>query len=570
MEIIGILLLVGIVALLRSKLRRDGGPDIGWSTNGSAALVTAVPAADLERGSERAVARELGRVESRHLAGSFSLAVGIAFSLLIVVVFGIVWAADAEEAWESGLLNTPIFVYPLVGMIIIGVHAAVTRERRDGTAELFESCPAPPRARTAGYLRTAWVPVVVVIASVGLFALAVIWKDSAFGPVPLRSLGDVLAAMALAVGGTFLGVALGRWTPWWPAPIAAIVAIGVVSAEISGIGEPGHWSQLRQLSTFPRYPDYDVVFAIRPVWWHLAWLLALCAAVAVIALLHDRRDRVMAIAGGATLAALVVTGFATSRPLDASEAERVASMVANPERHQECVELTGGSICTFDGYAELSQMFDGEIDAVLAGLPTSAPDGLVARQVYDDRLEELDPEVRDRLPIALPESDADVQLGFGSHDDVFVAARIATGLWAVGLPSRGGLKDPWESVAGESPGVVALWLAAAGLSPEDAIELATADTIEHSDGSVDPYASSMAWPEPCEAGGSPVIWSPQDLQAARALLELPRAQVGDVLDAEWDRWTDRATSTDELMARFDLPAVGSSNAVLAGVWECEY
>ena len=215
-------------------------------------------------------------------------------------------------------------------------------------------------------------------------------------------------------------------------------------------------------------------------------------------------------------------------------------------------------------------MFEPEIDAVLAGLPPSAPDGLVARQVYDDRLEELDPEVRDRLPIALPESDADVQLGYRSHGDVFVAARIATGLWAVGLPSQGGLKAPWESVAGESPGVVALWLAAAGLSQEEALELATADTIEYSDGSVDPWASSMAWPDPCEAGGSPVIWSPQDLLAARALLELPRAQVGEVLAAEWGQWTDRATSTDELMERFDLPPVGPVGFLPGGVWECDF
>ena len=186
MEVIGILLLVGIVALLRSKLRRDGGPDIGWSTNGSAALVTAAPAAHLERGGERAVARELGRVESRHLAGSFSLAIGIAFTLLIVVLFGIVWSGDFNEAWESIWVIAPISVYPLVGMTIIGVHAAATRERRDGTAELFESCPAPPRARTAGYLRTAWVPVVVVVGYVALFALAMIWRSSAFGPIPLR------------------------------------------------------------------------------------------------------------------------------------------------------------------------------------------------------------------------------------------------------------------------------------------------------------------------------------------------------------------------------------------------
>lgn len=566
------LVLVGVVLLLVSRLRRNGGPDVGWSTSAGVASRSALtPAAALERGSAPAIARALGRVESRQLVHGFSFAVGIAFSGMIVLVFGIVWSGDFEERWENIWILAPMFVYPLVGMTIVGVHAAVTRERRDGAAELFRSCPVPPALRTAAHLRTAWVPVMSILVFLGVFGLASVWRDSAFGAIPLRTAGDVLAALALGLGGTCLGVAVARWAPWWPAPIVVVVLVGLASTAISGIGEPHHWSQARQLSTYPRYPDFDLIFAVRPVWWHLAWLLALTAAVVVIALAHDRRDRRVLATGAVVVAALLVTGYATTRPLDAHEAERVASMVAYPERHQMCVERAGGVFCTYVGFEELGRMVADELEPVLARLPEGAPDRLVARQGFEDPLEELDPEVRARLPKVLPEpGDSDLHLGFSSPPESFVAARIATGLWAVGLPSSVGPTTSMESIAGEAPGVIALWVAALGLELEDALDLASAHPAQHDDGSVDPLAEGMPWPEPCEGGTSPVVWAPQDLTAARSLLALPEAEVRQVLDADWEVLTDRETTTAQLLERFGLPSVGPIEELRPGVWECTY
>lgn len=565
------LVLVGVVLLLVSRLRRDGGPDVGWSTSAGVASPSALtPAAALERGSAPAIARALGRVESRQLVHGFSFAVGIAFSGMIVLVFGIVWSGDFEERWENIWILAPIFVYPLVGMTIVGVHAAVTRERRDGAAELFRSCPVPPALRTAAHLRTAWVPVMSILVFLGVFGLASLWRGSAFGSIPLRTAGDVLAALALGLGGTCLGVALARWAPWWPAPIVTIVLVGMVSIAISGIGEPGHWSQTRQLSTFPRYPDYDPVFAVRPVWWHLGWLLALCAAVAVIAVAHDRRDRRVLATGAVVIAALLVTGYATTRPLDAHEAERVASMVAYPERHQTCVERAGGAFCTYPGFEELRGMFADELTPVLAGLPDAAPQELVLRQRYDSPLRELDPEVRERLPNPLPQIDADVYLELSSHPDAFVAARLLTGVWAVGLPvdpAQGGIP---RVIAGESSGVVALWIAARGLQPDDATDLASTRYNPEWDGPETAYMLGMAWPDPCEVGSAPVVWAAQDLTAARALLGLPEAEVRQQLDADWELLTDPTTTTAQLLEHFGLPGVGPIDDVHPDVSGCSY
>jgi hypothetical protein len=350
----------------------------------------------------------------------------------------------------------------------------------------------------------------------------------------------------------------------------AIVLIAVVSSAISGIGEPGHWSQQRQLSTFPRYPDYDPVFAIRPVWWHLAWLASLCAATAVVALLHDRRDRLVVTAGGITVVALLVTGIATSRPLDEKEAEQVASMVAHPERHQDCIERLDGSFCAYDGFEDLGRMIADEVEPVLAGLPGAAPDAIVMRQLFDERLEELDPEVRDRLPSTMPMTDADVNLGFSSHPDVFAASRISAGLWAVDLPAWARPGALVQVIAGEARGVIALWIAARGLAPGDAVELASAHPDPNAEDAPSAFVLGMAWPEPCEVGPAPVAWASQDLTAARALLALPEAEVRAGLDEDWAVLTDPDTTTAELMDRFGLPSVGPIDELQPEVWECTY
>ena len=47
---------------------------------------------------------------------SFSFGIGIAFSMLIVVLLGSCGGTSTRERWENLWLLTPILAYPLVGM----------------------------------------------------------------------------------------------------------------------------------------------------------------------------------------------------------------------------------------------------------------------------------------------------------------------------------------------------------------------------------------------------------------------------------------------------------------------
>jgi hypothetical protein len=53
-------------------------------------------------------------------------------------------------------------------------------------------------------------------------------------------------------------------------------------------------------------------------------------------------------------------------------------------------------------------------------------------------------------------------------------------------------------------------------------------------------------------------------RSLRALLERPSAEVAAVLAADWDRFTDPATPTSELLARAGVPGRAGAVPVAAG------
>jgi len=133
---------------------------------------------------------------------------------------------------------------------------------------------------------------------------------------------------------------------------------------------------------------------------------------------------------------------------------------------------------------------------------------------------------------------------------------------ALGLPPEPGEGDRPNVVAGQARGVVALWLATRGLDPGASRKLTTAapGNGNRDAGGPDSFDRGYVdWPNIC--GTSPVVWSAQDLAAARAIVAAPEAEVKAVVHAGWERWRHPGTGTDELLAALGLPAVGPFDAV---------
>lgn len=544
-----VLVPIAVVALLVAwSQSRSSVADAGWPSAGLRPGL--VGPADHRRATTAETVLALGRVEGRLLFWSPWFAIGLGFLAMIVLMYAGV-PEDGVQMWTEFAELSPWFVHPLVGMVVLASHRAMTRAGRDGADEVFGVCPTRPEVRTLGHLAASWLPVVTSAAYlVGFVLLLVVRSPDIHGSFSSDSVADIGGALLLCVGGVALGVALGLWVRFPLAPVVVVVAIVFLSTGLSGIGGRG-WNPYVQLSTAPTLEAPSPVFADRPVWWHVVWIGSLVLLVGVIALLRDRRDRPVLLTGVGTVVVAVVAVFGVTREMPAASASAIADRVARPEAHQDCIDIDDRfEVCVFPFHDEVADRIVDDVTPVAMAIPDEVGT-LTIRQVYEEPIEQLPPEVRRRLPRPVPDRPSN-EIPFSSFatSDGFTGQRGDLALAAAGLPTRPDATLMPLVVAGEARGVVALWLSVRGLDIEQQLKRTSASEADSNDpfdnGSIDGLA--------CAVPG--VVWSRQDLAAARAVIQLPEETVRQAVAADWSRWTDPETGTDELLEHLGLPTVG--------------
>ncbi len=217
-------------------------------------------------------------------------------------------------------------------------------------------------------------------------------------------------------------------------------------------------------------------------------------------------------------------------------------------------------VCVYRFHHELLGRVTDAVGPVAAALPPGMA-RLTLRQAFPGDLGDLAPEVRRRLTAADLERPAgEVALGFGADSpDIHV---IDTPGFDLALVSLGLPQEPDEQllptvIAGQARGVVALWLATRGA---DAAAVRSGTTADYAD-SADAFDRGSLQTGACSV--PPVVWSAQDLAAARAVVALPATQVAGVVADGWARWSDPRTGTDELLTALGLPAVGPFDEIVA-------
>ena len=510
----------------------------------------------------RAVALALGRVEGRQFTASVWFAVGLAFSVLMILLFGWIWAGDNSGTWQEFVNLMPWFAHPLVGMVVLAAYRATTRAARDGADELFDSCPATPATRTAGFLLSAAVPVATLGVFLAVMATAVAFKSPLLhGALDVDSGAVVLGALVLGAGGVALGVALGRWVRFGLVPVIAVVLIGFFATAIVSGASPHDWKPFGQLSTAPPVNSLSPVFIDRAAFWHLLWVIGLTAAVGIVAVARHRRDRPVALAAAAAAVVVVAAGFGATGPMPTASAARIADRVASPERHQVCAAAAGPvDVCVYRFHRELLGRVTAEIGPVAAVLPAGMA-RLTLRQAFPGDLGDLPPEVRRRLTATDLERPAgEVALGYGDvTGELLDGPALDVALASLGLPQQTDDILLPTVIAGQARGVVAMWLATRG---------ADAGAVRAVGASVDPWSADPVERRPPggeeshECSVPAVVWSTQDVAAARTVLALPETQVARVVTDGWSRWSDPRTGTDELLAALGLPAVGPFDEVV--------
>lgn len=539
---------VGYMAL--TVLRTRTTPDLAWAAPGAGTFEFA-PAGPRIAGRV-GVAGALGRVEARQMLSSVAFWAGVWFAVLTVWLFGWAWSDEGGDIGRVAEIVTWV-VHPLVGMLLIAAHRARTRARRDGASELFESCPASEHQRDLAHLSTAWVgAVLALLAGVALLLTYRQRSELIWGPFGGRQVAVLLGGGLLAVGAIAFGVLLARWTPWGIAPFVALVVIAIAILQLN-VRSAESDSRLTQLSTAPELEGFDHVasaFIVSRWLAHQVWIAMLVLLVAALLWWTGTRRAVHAVVVGVVALALAVTGWVATRPEPASEVDRVASLIAEPERHQTCTDL-GVPFCVYEDGEPLVDGYRPHLAAVFAALPADVDLGdLTFRQGADVRPNELAPPVRDRLASWTPAPGVPpVKLNTEGYD----AARFWSALAATGVADETG-PGTVVHLGGQSRGVVAIWAATRGVEVGRAVvEMASlGQPDEHGEFSDE----ARPWPQVCEAGPTPVTWSLNDLIAARTLIRMPEDVVGPVIRDDWDRWIDPSTTTDELLAALDLAPLG--------------
>ena len=576
-----IILICGVVFGLAYAFTHRGsnrtGTDAWQPAQPSPALASGSAARETASGTQRGAGVQLARVEGRQMLRNEMFIVGIFMSMAVLVLFGVVWTSDgvgAENSWRHWLSVLPVFTLPFAGMTLVAMNLASLRARREGTEELFGSLPATATTRVVGHLGSVWMALVVQIAFVGATFASGRFLTDHFGAIDAASVGDIVVSFMLVFCAGALAVALARWLPSPLVGLAALVVLAFGGTAIGGIGGH-HWSLTRQLSIWPRYPDHDWVFAVRPSWWHAAYLLSLGLVVAVAAVARQRRDRLTLLLGIAAVALAGLTGYAQTRPMSDGDAKRIAEMISDPVAHSSCRTVDGLMLCAYRDYADITKVWARELTAPFAAVaPRRRADGF-AVVWHEPRLDRLDPDVRNQLDIeALARSqsaDASTWNGVavdGTESNLI--NRLALGLWSVGLPSVPARAAPcWAG--GQARSIDALWVAAQGMNGDDADRFVSGTWSGLGDDTSDSAVPSKwidgyVW---ISGATPPVLWSATDIGAAQAMLTLDATFVRDALWADWPRWTDHVTVSEDLMTELGVVAAGARPAIPSGLVACE-
>jgi hypothetical protein len=270
---------------------------------------------------------------------------------------------------------------PLAIAFLVVAHLATIRPARHHTTELHEAAPSTQRVVTAGLL--------LAVALAGVAALALVGVHLAFleavGGVGTPRLAALVTGPAIVVLAGAIGVALGRWAPWIAAGPLAIVALAAVTVGLLTRGDPEQDSAMFYVS--PVMPSETWAYAVtelshKPLGWHLAYVVALAAAAAGVALWRHPRRAVAVGLVACALAVAVVSVRQQARPVTRRDELARAALFLDADRSRVCERSAGVRYCAYRQYAPWIELWRAPVEGVLDRLPAAArPEGLAVEQL---------------------------------------------------------------------------------------------------------------------------------------------------------------------------------------------
>jgi hypothetical protein len=509
-----------------------------------------------------ATARALAAAEARRLLRHPAFVAGIVVTVLLVWLT----SGDGTSHWRNWSVFISLVLVPLGWLTLVATNLMALRDRRHDTTELVGTAPASPATRTVGLLLATLVTIPVTGLLVAGSYVYALWRLDPAGGGP--HLAEVAVALFLVVGGGVVGVAVARWLPLPVAGVAGVIAVTMIQVSMTQ-SQTSPWRWL----AFWVQPDAVPLTAVhpRPVAWHLVWLAAWVAVMAVVAVARHGLHRPLFAAATAAVLVATLAGWYQTRPLTEAQIATAVSVLSEPERHQRCETHGTVTYCAYRGFGDVIGRWRGAVDGVLAAVPPEAHRPLEVRQrlatvigdqhcAPQDSLDLLPPEVAAQLrPERVWTRDGAVHPAVvgreegpcGGPDLEWFNTAVSTGAWAVGLPP-----GPWDddvrcTADGEARSAVALWLGAQAVpGGTDSLRSIRTDVPLMWSGRVD---FSGHWTDHPQWG---VAWHIGDIDAALAMLERPAAEVGAVVAENWHVLTDPGTTTRQLRDLLAIDAGG--------------
>lgn len=253
----------------------------------------------------------LSRIEGRRLVTHPAVLAGLAIAALFLTINRVA-ESDVPTAFEFLRMDA---LFLSVGTFI-AANLGALRNRRHGTAELYEAEPLSARQRTAAHLLSVlWAIALAAVMAVVIFVVLAVSGGFDVGFVDgVRHRIPTIVELALGpiVVGLFgvVGIAMARWIPSVVVPMLAVVATLpylMVEAWTLVEGPSGWytplWSNARHVSG--RWIDVSsgsgyspiVDFAVVALAWHLVFLIGLIAVASVVALAKHGWTRRLFVAG---------------------------------------------------------------------------------------------------------------------------------------------------------------------------------------------------------------------------------------------------------------------------------
>lgn len=263
----------------------------------------------------------LGRIEGRRLLRHPAYLAGLALSAALLLLVNDVVGSHGDIPY---IVLASLGLYPVAAGTFLATFTACLRSRRHATDELYDTGPSSPRVRTGGHLLAVlWG----AAGAAALIAVAAVFHRLWDGVLVHTTTGVrpmVPTVLELSNGPTYtivlgvLAVAIARWVPSLLAlPLAAFALLFHFATGSWGIGGDARWflpmvNHERAASWVQVTPGsgYSIVdgFDVTGLSWHVGYLSALAALLAVLALLRHGTERRLLAVGGVALVATAIMG----------------------------------------------------------------------------------------------------------------------------------------------------------------------------------------------------------------------------------------------------------------------